>query len=66
MVGLLVERSGHRLEIACFEGNKPKTHTIIPVLQAFQDRQRVADMIVVADAGMPSAVNLEAIDQARL
>lgn len=54
------------MEIACFEGNKPKTHTIIPVLQAFQDRQRVADMIVVADAGMPSAVNLEAIDQARL
>ena len=66
VVGLLVDRSGHPLEIACFEGNKPETHTIIPVVKAFQDRHGIADMVVVADAGMLSTANLEAIDEAGL
>lgn len=66
VIGLLVDRSGHPLEIACFEGNKPETHTIIPVVKAFQDRNQVADMVVVADAGMLSETNLEAIDEAGL
>ena len=63
---MLVDRLGHPLEIACFEGNKPETHTIIPVVRAFQERHGVAGMVVVADAGMLSASNLEAIDQAGL
>ncbi len=66
MVGLLVDRSGFPLEIACFEGSKAETHTIVPVIQAFQRRHQVADMVVVADAGMLSAANLQAIDQAGL
>ena len=51
VVGLLVDRSGFPLEVACYEGNKAETHTIIPVIQAFQKRHQVADMVVVADAG---------------
>ncbi len=66
VVGLLVDRSGFPLEVACYEGNKAETHTIIPVIQAFQKRHQVADMVVVADAGMLSVGNLEAIDQAGL
>ena len=66
VVGLLVDRSGHPLEIACFEGNKPETHTLIPVIKAFQQRHQVADMVVVADAGMLSASNLKTIDEAGL
>ena len=66
VVGLLVDRTGHPLEIACFEGNKAETHTIIPVIKAFQQRHGVADMVVVADAGMLSAANLKAIDEAGL
>lgn len=66
VVGMLVDRLGHPLEIACFEGNKPETHTIIPILEAFQTRHQVADMVVVADAGMLSASNLDAIDAAGL
>ena len=66
VVGLLVDRTGFPLEIACFEGNKPETATIIPVITAFQARHGVADMVVVADAGMLSTKNLEAIDQAGL
>ena len=61
-----MDRSGFPLEIACFEGNKAETHTIIPVVQGFQNRHQVADMVVVADAGMLSAANLKAIDEAGL
>ena len=66
VIGLLVDRSGFPLEIACFEGNKAETNTIIPVIKAFQDRHNVADMVVVADAGMLSTANLKAIDEAGL
>ena len=66
VVGLLVDRTGFPLEIACFEGNKVETHTIIPIIKAFQGRHVVADVVVVADAGMLSTANLEAIDDAGL
>lgn len=62
VVGLLVDRTGFPLEIACFEGNKAETRTIIPIVKAFQDRHGVADMVIAADAGMLSATNLDAID----
>ncbi|UVT27441.1 hypothetical protein NXT08_21485 [Rhodococcus pyridinivorans] len=43
-----------------FEGNKAETKTLIPVITAFQERHAIADMVVVADAGMLSAANLNA------
>lgn len=66
IIGMLVDRLGHPLEIACFEGNKPETGTIIPVIRAFQHRHQVTDIVIIADAGMLSAANLEAIDEAGL
>ncbi|HET7414659.1 MAG TPA: IS1634 family transposase [Arthrobacter sp.] len=66
VVGLLVDRAGFPLEIGCFEGNKAETATIIPVIQQFQARNNIADMVVVADAGMLSATNLKELDEADL
>ena len=66
VVGLLVDRAGFPLEIGCFAGNKAETHTIIPVIKAFQARHNLADMVVVADAGMLSASNLRELDEASL
>ncbi len=66
VVGLLVDRNGFPLEIGCFEGNKAETHTIIPIVKAFQERHNLADMVVVADAGMLSAHNLKELDEADL
>jgi hypothetical protein len=66
VVGLLVDRHGFPLEIGCFEGNKAETTTIVPIVKAFQERHSVADMVVVADAGMLSASNLRELDQAHL
>ena len=63
-VGLLVDPAGFPLEVHCFEGNKAETSTLIPVLQAFQERHGLHDMVVVADAGMLSAANLNAVEDA--
>ena len=63
-VGLLVDPGGFPLEVHLFEGNKAETKTIVPVLQAFQARHGVTDLVVVADAGMLSAANLNAIEDA--
>jgi Transposase DDE domain len=66
VVGLLVDRHGFPLEIGCFEGNKAETLTIVPIVKAFADRHRIADMVVVADAGMLSSANLRDLDDAGL
>ena len=66
VVGLLVDRRGFPLEIGCYEGNKAETLTIVPIVKQFQDRHQLADMVVVADAGMLSAGNLRELDDAGL
>lgn len=66
MVGLLVDREGFPLEIGCFEGNQAETGTIVPIITQFQTRHNLADMVVVADAGMLSTANLAALDEANL
>nr|WP_229745282.1 IS1634 family transposase [Sediminivirga luteola] len=66
VVGVLVDRAGFPLEIHAFEGDKAETHTIVPVIKAFQQRHNVADMVVVADAGMLSALNLDKLNEAGL
>ena len=66
VVGLLVDRAGFPLEIGCYEGNKAETLTILPMIKQFQHRHDLADMVVVADAGMLSASNLRELDEANL
>ena len=66
VVGLLVDRHGFPLEIGCFEGNKAEKHTILPVIRQFQARHGIEAMVVVADAGMLSAANLDDLDEAGL
>src|SRR5699024_908819 len=66
VVGLLVDRGGFPLEIGCFEGNQAETHTLLPIIRQFQDRHSIEDMVIVADAGMLSQTNLEALDEANL
>lgn len=66
VVGLLVDRNGFPLEIGCFDGATAETTTILPIIKTFQARHGVADMVVVADAGMLSASNLRELDKASL
>jgi hypothetical protein len=66
VVGLLVDRNGFPLEIGCYEGDKAEKHTILPVIRQFQARHGLEAMVVVADAGMLSAANLDDLDDAGL
>jgi len=66
VVGLLVDRNGFPLEVGCFEGNKAEASTILPIVTAFQERHSLADMVIVADAGMLSAGHLKELDEANL
>jgi hypothetical protein len=64
-VGLLTDRSGFPLAVHLFEGNKAETKTVVPVLTGFRDQHPDAgELIVVADAGMLSAANLLALEDA--
>jgi Transposase DDE domain len=68
VVGLLVDRIGFPLEISCFEGNTAETTTLVPIITSFANRHNLTDtpMVVAADAGMLSASNLSALDEAGL
>jgi len=65
-IGLLTDASGFPLMVSAFEGNKAETTTIVPVIRAFAAAHQLAEVTVVADAGMISAGNQEAIEDAGL
>ncbi|AVM00703.1 IS1634 family transposase [Gordonia iterans] len=64
LVGMLVDPTGFPLEVHSFAGNRAETSTLLPVLTRFRERHHGADVVVVADAGMLSAANLNALQEA--
>jgi hypothetical protein len=65
-IGLLTDAVGFPLMVNAFEGNKAETTTMLPVIQAFMKAHQLPDVTVVADAGMVSAANQQAIEAAGL
>jgi hypothetical protein len=65
-IGLLTDSSGFPLMVQAFEGNKAEITTIVPAIRAFKAAHRLSDVTVVADAGMVSAGNQKAIEDAGL
>lgn len=65
-VGLLTDATGFPLMVEAFEGNKAETLTMMPTLTAFMKAHQLTDVTVVADAGMISAANKKAIEDAGL
>lgn len=61
MLGLLVGEGGYPIGYDIFEGNTYEGHTLIPTLTAIQTKYGFAKPIVVADAGLLSKKNLEAL-----
>jgi hypothetical protein len=57
ILGLLVDAQGTPLAYEIFKGNAFEGRTMIPVLEAFAKRFRLAKPIVVADAGLMSRSN---------
>jgi hypothetical protein len=65
-IGLLTDAAGFPLMVEAFEGNRAETATMLPTLRAFMAAHRLDDITVVADAGMISAGNQKAIEDAGL
>lgn len=65
-IGLLTDAAGFPLMVNAFDGNTAETTTMLPVIRPFMDAHQLADVTVVADAGMVSAANQKAIEEAGL
>ena len=65
-IGLLTDAAGFPLMVEAFEGNTAETTTMLPTIRAFMAAHQLADVTVVADAGMVSAANKQAIEAAQL
>ena len=65
-IGLLTDHSGFPLLLEAFEGNKAETLTMIPTIKSFMVAHQLPDVTIVADAGMVSAANQKAIEDAGL
>ena len=56
-IGLLTDAAGFPLMVEAFEGNPPRPPPCCPTIRAFMAAHQLADVTVVADAGMISAAN---------
>lgn len=58
VLALLVGSDGQPLAYEVFEGNKFEGHTLLPVVQAFKQKYNLPSLIIVADAGLLCADNI--------
>jgi transposase len=61
LLSLLVSENGYPLDYEIFEGNTFEGHTMIPVIEAFKNKYKMQQLIIVADAGLMSNKNLTAL-----
>lgn len=61
MIGLLVSSHGYPIGYQIFEGNTSETKTLIPILEAFQKKFKIAKPTIVADAALLSQKNIDAL-----
>lgn len=61
VLGLLVSDQGYPLDYHVFEGDQYEGNTLIPVIEHFEAKHKPEQLIIVADAGLLSKNNIEAI-----
>ena len=61
LLGLLVSAGGYPLAYDIFQGSKFEGHTMMPVLNLFRRKYKLTQLVVVADAGLLSTKNIEAL-----
>lgn len=62
-LGLLVGKNGYPIGYEIFEGNIYEGHTLIPILERFQQRFELEKPIIVADAGLLSNRNINDLEE---
>jgi transposase len=63
VLGLLVSRNGYPLAYDIFEGNKFEGHTMLPVLDAFKEKYKLEQLVIIADSGLLSNANVEELQE---
>ena len=61
VLGLLVSEAGYPLDYDLFEGDKYEGETMMPIIEHFVTKHKPEQLIVVADAGLLSNKNIEAL-----
>ena len=63
ILGLLVSIDGYPLAYCIHEGNKYEGHTMLPTINAFIEKYRLKDFIVVADSGLMNNANIAELER---
>lgn len=66
VIGLVVNRDGYPISVDMYPGKTFEGHTMLPVIKNLQERYGIKTLTIVADAGMLSLDNIEAINAANL
>lgn len=61
VLGLLVSSRGYPLAFEMFEGNKFEGQTMLPVIEKFKARYNLEQIVIIADAGLLSHQNIQAL-----
>ena len=61
VLGLLVSEAGYPLDYDVFKGDKYEGDTMIPIIEHFITKHKPEQLIVVADAGLLSNKNIQAL-----
>ncbi len=63
VLGLLVSTGGYPLAYEIYKGNKFEGDTMLPVVNLFKRTYKLQDLVIVADAGLLSTKNIQALQQ---
>ncbi len=58
VLGLLVSIDGYPLAYEIFEGNKFEGYTMLPVINAFKNKYKLDELVIIADSGLLSNDNI--------
>jgi len=61
-LGLLVTTNGYPIGYEVFEGNTFEAHTLIPVIEKFEKKFNFSKPIIIADAGLITAKNIQQLE----
>lgn len=66
MLAVIVTKEGLPIDYKEFSGNSYEGHTLIPVLDEIKERYNIEKVVLVADAALMNAINLEELDRRKM
>lgn len=63
VLGLLVSKYGYPLAYEVFDGKRFEGHTLLPIVENFKAKYKLQQLVVIADAGLLSNVNIATLQE---